>query len=115
MSHRPDRVADLVWRELADVLLRRVHDGRVRQASISGVRLTPDLKRAIISVSVVGDDNLRSEILAALDGARGFLRNELARRLRGMKTTPDLRFELDRGPEHSQHIEQLLEQLHEEE
>ena len=53
----------------------------------------------------------RQQTIEGLRHARGFLRTELARRLR-LRVTPELVFELDRGAEHSQRISELLEGLH---
>jgi ribosome-binding factor A len=109
LSRRRDRVGDLVRAELADLLLRDVHDPRVKLASVTEVDVTPDLRRAI--VKVLGDDKQRQETVEGLRHARGFLRTELARRLR-LRVTPELVFELDRGAEQSQKISDLLESLH---
>lgn len=102
---------DLVRSELARLLLREVNDPRVRLASVSNVKVSPDLKHASISVSVIGEEKDRVECLAALQHARGFIRTRLAKSLKGMRSIPDLIFELDRGAEHSQHISDLLENL----
>jgi ribosome-binding factor A len=111
MSRRTDRVSDLLRAELSDLLLREVHDPRVKLASVTEVDVTTDLKRAVVKVSVLGDDQQRQETIEGLRHARGFLRTELARRLR-LRATPELVFELDRGAEHSQKIADLLESLH---
>jgi ribosome-binding factor A len=111
MSRRTDRVSDLLRAELADLLLREVHDPRVKLASVSRVDVTPDLGRAVVKISVLGEDAQRQETIEGLRHARGFLRTELARRLR-LRVTPELVFELDRGAEHSQKISDLLESLH---
>jgi ribosome-binding factor A len=111
MSRRTDRVSDLLRAELSDLLLREVHDPRVKLASVTEVDVTTDLKRAVVKVSVLGDDKQREETIEGLHHARGFLRTELARRLR-LRATPELVFELDRGAEHSQKISDLLESLH---
>jgi ribosome-binding factor A len=111
MSRRSDRVSDVLRAELSDLLLRAVHDPRVKLASITQVDVTPDLRRAIVKVSVLGDDKQRLETVEGLRHARGFLRSELARRLR-LRVTPELVFELDRGAEQSQQISDLLESLH---
>lgn len=111
MSRRTDRVSDVVRAELSDLLLRDVHDPRVKLASITEVDVTTDLKRAIVKVSVLGDDQQRQEAIEGLRHARGFLRTELSHRLR-TRVTPELVFELDRGAEHSQKISDLLESLH---
>lgn len=111
MSRRTDRVSDLLRAELADLLLREVHDPRVKLASVTEVAVTPDLRRAVVKISVLGDDEQRRETIEGLRHARGFLRKELAHRLR-LRATPELVFELDRGAEHSQQISELLESLH---
>lgn len=109
---RPDRIADMVRAELADILQREVKDPRVRLATISSVQVTRDLAHAKIAVSVLGSDEEREACVATLRRAQGFLRSALASRLR-LRTTPELHFELDRGAEYSQQIEALLEGLHE--
>lgn len=111
MSRRSDRVAVLIRAELADLLVHHVKDPRVRLASITTVALSADLQHARVGVSVLGDDDERERTIEVLQHARGFLRSQLARRLR-LRITPELLFELDRGAEHSQRIEQLLENLH---
>jgi ribosome-binding factor A len=111
MIRRTDRVSDLLRAELSDLLLREIHDPRVKLASVTGVEVTTDLKRAIVRISVLGDDAQRQETIEGLRHARGFLRTELARRLR-LRATPELNFELDRGAEHSQRISDILEGLH---
>ncbi len=111
MSRRTDRVGDVLRAELSDLILRDVHDPRVKLASITEVDVTTDLKRAIVKVSVLGDDQQRQEAIEGLRHARGFLRTELSHRLR-TRVTPELVFELDRGAEHSQRISDLLESLH---
>ena len=114
MSRRTQRVDELLHSELADLLLRRVKDPRVRNCAISGVRTSPDLSHATVMVSALGTEDERLQAVRSLDHARGFLRSELARRLRHMKRIPTLHFELDRGAEHSQTISDLLENLNHE-
>jgi ribosome-binding factor A len=112
VSRRTLRVADLLRRELSELLIHRVRDPRVRLATVSHVEVSPDLRRAEVWVSVLGDEEQRNEAVAGLVHARGFLRSELAHRLKSLKVTPELVFELDRGAEHSQRISDLLEDLH---
>ena len=112
MSRRTQRVEDLLQAELSQLILRRMNDPRVRLASISGVEVSPDLKRARVMLSALGEEGQRQACLDALKHARGFLRSQLARNLRHMKTIPELVFELDTRPEYSQHISSILEELH---
>jgi ribosome-binding factor A len=111
---RVERVGDLLRAELADLVQREVHDPRIKQATVVGfvgIDVSPDLHRAVVKVSTLGTEEERLAAVAALEHARGFLRSELARRLR-LRVTPELHFELDRGAEHSQTIADLLESLH---
>ena len=112
MSRRPGRVGDLIRSQLAQTILREVQDPRVRLTTISSVEVTRDLRHARVKVSVVGDDEEREAALEALRHARGFLRTRLAKsELKNLRVMPELRFELDRGPEYSQRISDLLETL----
>ena len=110
MTRRTDRVSDLLRAELSDLILREIKDPRIRLVSLTGVEVTSDLRRAVVRVSALGDDDQREAAVEALRHARGFLRTELSHRLR-TRVTPELVFELDRGAEHSQKISDLLESL----
>lgn len=111
MSRRTERVEDLLRGELSQLILRELADPRVRLASVSEVHVTPDLRRARIQVSVMGEESTRQAAVAALSHASGFLRRQLGSRLR-LRAVPELEFTLDRGAEHSVHIASLLETLH---
>ncbi len=112
MSRRTDRIGDQLRAELSDLLLREVKDPRVRLASVLEVEVSGDLRHAMVHVSVLGEDADRQAAIEALQHARGFLRSEIARRLRHLRVSPELNFKLDRGAEYSQNISNLLETLH---
>lgn len=111
MSRRQGRVAEAVRAELAEILQREVRDPRLALATVSRVDLSADLKHAVIGISALGDEAARAGAVEAIESAAGFLRSQLARRLR-LRSVPQLVFKLDRGSEHSQHISDLLESLH---
>lgn len=111
MKRRNDRIGDLVRAELSDLLLRAVQDPRIKLVNVTSVDVTPDLRRAMVKVSALGTEEERLDAIEALRHAKGFLRTELAHRLR-TRVTPELVFELDRGAEHSQRISDILESLH---
>ena len=111
MSRRTDRVADLLRQALAETILRRVRDPRVRLANVTSVDVSPDLKKAVVQVSVMLPEGEQEACVAALQHARGFIRTQLAHRLKNIRTLPDLTFTLDRRSEYSQRIETLLEEL----
>jgi ribosome-binding factor A len=115
MSRRTQQVEDLLRTEISQILLRRIHDPRVRLASVSEVDVSPDLKRAVVQVSVIGTDEEREASIEALRHAQGYVRSCLAKDLKRMRSIPELVFQLDRGPEYSQKISDLLEKLHDDE
>ena len=111
MNQRSQRVAETLRAEIANVIRRQMKDPRVQLATVSEVRPTRDLSHAKVLVSVLGDDDkARQEAVEVLVKARGFVRSQIASRVR-LRTVPELHFELDRGAEHSQRINEILESL----
>ena len=111
MSRRTHRVEDVLRGELSTLILRELQDPRVALTSVTRVEVSPDLRNATAWISVLPEGPEREEALEALRHASGFLRKQLARRLRHMRAIPELTFRLDRGAEHSQHLTDLLEEL----
>jgi ribosome-binding factor A len=108
--HRPERLAALVHETLAEAIVTALKDPRVGFVTITGVRVTQDGQQATVRVSVLGTEEDKGRAIEGLDWARGFLRSYLAERLE-LRVTPELRFELDRGLEHAQRIDALLDQI----
>jgi len=108
--HRPERLAALIRETLALALASQVKDPRVGFVTLTGVTVSPDGSHATVRVSVMGTDDEKTSALAGLDSARGFLRTHLAGVL-SLRTVPELHFQLDRGQEHAQRINQLLAEL----
>lgn len=109
MTRRTQRVGDVLRAEISTIISRRVQDPRVRLTSVTSVDMSPDLKHARVSISVVGDEEASRESLAAIRHASGFIRSQLAKELKRLRNIPELRFELDRGAEYTQKISELLE------
>jgi ribosome-binding factor A len=110
-GHRTDRVGALLQSALSEVLLRGVKDPRVGMVTITGVKLSPDLKHATIYVSTHGDDAAQARTLAGLTSARTFLQSQAGRRL-GLRFTPELRFEIDPTIGAAERLERLLREAH---
>lgn len=108
--HRPERLAALVQETLASAITTSLKDPRVGFVTITNVQVTPDGHHATVRVSVLGSEEEKGQAMEGLESARGFLRSILASRL-SLRVTPDLRFELDRGLEHAQRIDAILEEL----
>jgi ribosome-binding factor A len=111
MRIRPERVAGLMRREIAAILEHKLRDPRIAQwSSVVDVEVTPDLAFARVFVSVLEGEPRRSQTLAALNKAAGFVRHELAPVL-GLREVPELRFLLDDSIERGARVEDLLRKL----
>ncbi len=78
-------------------------------ATVTEVRLSPDMKQARVYVNVAGDEAEQDAALKGLTAASGFIRHELAERLQ-LRRTPELHFVLDHSEEYGRRIDDLLRQ-----
>ena len=108
---RPDRVADQIRGELANLLAREVHDPGIGFVTITRVQVTPDLQHARVFYTVLGDDRARRESDRALHRAIPFLRRQIGARLR-LKRVAELEFLYDQSIAGQDRIEQLLNEIH---
>jgi ribosome-binding factor A len=110
-GHRADQVGAQVREEIMQIIRRDLKDPRIGFVSITGVRMSPDLRAARVRISVLGDETEQKNTLAGLRSAVGLIRHELGRRLENLKFAPALRFELDPSIEYSVHISQRLREI----
>ena len=111
-SHRPERVAEAIRQTVAEFLTGNVRDPRVGFVTVTAVEVSGDLGHARVRVSVMGSEEEKAKSLEGLTSAARFLRAQVASQL-PLRTTPELHFELDRGLEHAQRIDQVLRKLKE--
>lgn len=104
---RSDRVAGLIQQVLAELLHKEIRDPRVSTATITGVKVSRDLRIAKIYFSTAGDPKLRKAAIDGFNQARGFVKRELAQRV-DLRYMPDLKFFYDESIEYGSRIEQLL-------
>lgn len=107
---RLDRVNQLMKEEISHVLQRELKDPGLGFVTVTEVDAAKDLRTARVYVSVLGSEAQWRTSLAALERARGFIRNWLAPRLR-MRVIPHLTFHPDRSMAHAAHIQTVLEEL----
>jgi ribosome-binding factor A len=111
---RADRVADLLKMEVADLLLKQVRDPRIGSVTITGVKVSDDLRMARIFFVEMGKDTCSEEVQAGLRKATGFLRRELSRRLQ-LRHVPEILFTYDPSFAYGSRIDTLLMEIHREE
>ncbi len=114
-NRRMLRVAELVREELAEIIKQQVHDPRVsdQDFTILRIEVSPDLGYAKVHISTLLPKLKRDELIAGMQHAAGFIRHELMPRL-DLKNVPELNFMYDDGLAQSQHITDLLKDLHNE-
>jgi ribosome-binding factor A len=113
MTQRTEKVGKLARQVLGEAI-DTLKDPRVGFATITSVRVSADLRHAVVLVSVMGTEEEQTQTMAGLESAKPFLRGALGRQVR-MKYTPDLHFYLDHGPEEAQKLEEIFRQLHRDE
>jgi len=94
------------------MISRNMKDRRVGFVTVTGVRLNPDLRHARIFISLMGSEKEKEESLEALNHAAGWIRHELGQRIR-MKFLPEIAFQLDTSQEYGEHIDRLIDEIHE--
>ena len=107
---RQQRVAERIRSELSDLLLRETKDERLSMVTVTDVTIDREFEYAHIYVAAMGDQDRRSEVMHALEHAKGFLRSQLGGRIQ-LRRTPDLRFHWDASLEHGERISELLDKL----
>jgi ribosome-binding factor A len=108
-KQRVTRVGELLREQIALILLHKSHDPRLKDLTVTGVEMTPDLKQArVFYVLREGADP--AEAKAALKKALGFIKQELARE-HLLRVMPELFFLPDTGLDRAARIEQLLHSL----
>jgi ribosome-binding factor A len=111
VSNRPERVAERIKREAADILETTLRDPRLgRMVSITDVEVTHDLSMARVFVSMLEQGEAREQAMKALASAAGFIRRQLAPRL-GLREVPELRFVLDTSMERGARVDDILRRL----
>ena len=111
LHSRVQRVEELVRHTLAELLLTEVKDERLRMANVTHVKVSRDLRHAVVAVSCLEmNPQAPGQMIEALEHAHGWLRRELGHRVR-LKYTPDLKFVLDDSAAHAAHIQELLREV----
>ena len=107
-SGRPQKLGDQIQREVSDLLQRELRDPRVARITVTSVDVSPDLSHAKVFFTLLEKERLE-DTLAGLKRSAGFLRSELARRIK-LYTTPQLRFEYDESVERGVRLSKLIDE-----
>jgi len=103
------RISEEVRKELSEIIQNEVKDPRLPDfVSVTDVKVTKDLKHAKAYISILGTNEEKEEAIKALHHAAGFIRREIAHRIR-LRATPEFHFILDDSIEHGFKISKLID------
>ncbi|HYK07212.1 MAG TPA: 30S ribosome-binding factor RbfA [Gaiellaceae bacterium] len=109
MPDRMRRVNESLRQVLSEALLE-LKDPRIGFVTVTGVDTSPDLRHAVVYVSVLGSEKKRLKSMTRLDAAHGVLQSRISHELR-LKRTPTLTFEYDHAVEHGVRMSKLIDEL----
>ena len=114
-DRRVARVAEMIKREVSQLLFSGIKDERVGMGmvSVTRVSVSGDLQHAKVFVSIYGEDEAKIQTMEGLKAATGYVRSTLGKRLR-LRHTPLVVFVEDKGIEEGNKVLSLLQQLNHE-
>lgn len=110
---RSEKVADLIQKEISQMLVKSIKDPRIGFVTITKVSVSEDCRFAKVYFSVVGTLAEKERSMKGLDSAKGFVRKELGRRIR-LRYTPEILFQFDPSIEYAIHMGELIQTIQQE-
>jgi ribosome-binding factor A len=107
---RADRVAGQIQKILSEILIKDIKDPRLDMATITGVKMSRDLKLARIYFTISGSNKSSEDASKGFKSAAGYLKRTLAGQL-GLRYMPDLAFFYDESFDYGARIDTLLRTL----
>ena len=106
---RIDRISQEAQRNIDSIIRDDLNDPRIRGTwSIVRCEVTRDLRYCKVRISILEED-VRRDMMAALQKAAGFVRRELGHRM-DLRYTPEIHFELDTNIEYAAKIDRMLKE-----
>ena len=107
---RADRVGDLLVELISELLRREIRDPRIHAVTVTGVKVSKDLRHARVYFNLLGSPDDRETVSAGLKSATGFIRSKVAKQL-NLRFVPTLEFFYDESEDEAQRIDDLLNQV----
>lgn len=109
-SRRLLKAAEAIREVVSMAILTEMRDPRVKDVTVIGVEVAPDMKSAKVAVSIMGDEKKQQLGLSGLQNAAGFLQKKIADEI-DTRYTPRLTFVLDKGVKNSLEIQRILNEV----
>jgi ribosome-binding factor A len=107
---RSEKVADLIRKEISEMLVKMIKDPRIGFVTITRVAVSEDYRSAKVYFSVAGTVEERQSSMEGLNSAKGYVRKELGRRIR-LRYTPEIIFKFDPSIEYAIHIGEVIRHI----
>jgi len=107
---RSDRVSGQIQKALSNLLQKSINDPRLAMATITGVKMSPDLRTASVYFAISGGEKRRNEAVAGFKSAMGYAKRSLALQL-GLRYMPKLKFYYDESFDYGLHIDNVLKAI----
>jgi ribosome-binding factor A len=112
---RPERVGQEIQAAIGQILARgELRDPRIGFITITGVKVSPDLRVARIFYSMIGTEKEREETQKGLDAAKGYVRREVTSAV-NLRVSPEIFFSFDESVGEGDKIDRLLREVREKE
>jgi ribosome-binding factor A len=109
-TRRTARVASMIREVVSTAILTELRDPRIRNVTVLGADVSPDLRYATVRISVMGDSKTAALTMHGLNSARGFLQSRVGEYIKS-RYTPELKFVIDDGIRKSFETASLLKQV----
>lgn len=105
---RSRRIAEQIQRELSEIIRLELKDPRVGMITLTDVEVSQDHAHARVFFTLLGDAAKIKDTGEALQHAAGFIRSELAHRIK-LRTVPQLQFKYDVSVERGMRLTRLID------
>lgn len=112
MSVKTERIANMLIREISDILQNEVYDEDIKFVTITACKVDTDLSLAQVYCTVL-NQNKKDKCIHDLNAAKGFIKTELAKRKLEIRKIPDLRFIYDESISYGNKIEKIIKEINE--
>ena len=110
MSVKTERIANMLIREISDILENEIYDKDIKFVTITACKVDTDLSLAQVYCTVLNESK-KEKCLHDLNGAKGFIKKELSKRKLEIRKIPDLRFIYDNSIAYGNKIEKIIDEI----
>lgn len=109
MKVKTERYANLLLKEINDILYNEIRDIDITGTTATYVKLADDLSYAKVYCSVFQKEK-KDKAMRDLNNAEGFIKSILCKRKLPLRIIPDLEFVYDESIEYGMKIEKIIEE-----